>query len=1854
MEGDTGIPVNPGMLEVVFDENLNPATINTNTVQLKRGSTVVNSKVEYRPKDNRIEIFPNSVLATNVDYSIYITGGSSGIGDLAGNKMTATTTTITFTTNSEGDTTPPQIEGGNATNYKIFLDFTEPLKQGLVTDQANWSASMLNPNNFSIKYGIPSTNWSSAGTVIDLNTVNFRDENGGRTLVIEGIDLDWNTVQGMDYYIDMSASFATDLSGNLVASSSMNTMQMPINDDAMQNDGMMDFGMMGMMMAGAFPMNGMAGQQTIYFIDIPTSKSIPAGGKINIKFPVGFDVSNAIKDPWSPINNDINEWNDGVVTISSVYIATATPQTISIITGGDATQASDYLHMDISGIGNKNSEGEYYVTITTFDDNGVLLETLKTDDYGNNDIMPFYINSGGNSSLVVSVAGIQASDVDGVSDQVDVYLDSPITGPMEGVINIANDGTGSTTFSNIPEGEYMVFTEPLITLDSSDYSGNPMPEPIWIGSGINNKTVTLSKEGAGVGKATISINITGELGTDDIDIFAGSPNGFKVKTLVDAGTNPSAQLFLPDGDWMVGMGPAMPKGPMSGPPPMPDWMPPMNVYVKVSNNGLAVNEDSANPNDGTIALTVNTASKQIKGYVKDGSGNPISNAEVYAYQSMGNGMGSNTKTDTNGVFTLKIAENGNYKVGAFKPGLPYVPERSIVVKNDSGNVGTDGNLTADVYRDGGSIITIASPFEIKIKKPSYTISGSVKDASANPVPWSPVWADRADGTGHADTMTDSSGNFIIYVDNGTWNLNAYIPGVGDAETEQVVVSDNNESGVTLDPAQGVTYVNITGKVGKDTDGDFSTLEDPFEYMPIRAVEYDANGVYQGREYGSMTDSSGNYTISVPQGIYRVDIWTQEFGEMGINNINETGNNVLKEVSDDDYANNPANVNATGGNAQNYDIIVSNANLRTINLVFANAQAGQEGFLHIEGVNYDGGDGSSIQNGFHFSTRIDDLSNTNTIQLNDGDFLFFLDVPGIGSFIPDDSSNPDGRDATKDLIEVSSNRNVDFTLTDLASGAITVAGTVYDTEESGGNELGDAWVWVGNPDTGYHNGTQANSSGAYSLLVPIGSYFMGADKPGFISGEPINFDASTSTTQNFVLTPYDLTISGRLYTDANSNNQYDAGEEVPNGFVRAETTDYSQKSHSPVDGTGYFEIGVVAGEWNIYGMADGYAETSYSTSITITTTSASNKNIKLTTNSNWEQKSKKKPMTPASGGTMDDTAQDNDGKSSGTGVKLTVPPNALGNSSASGNVNANKTSAVTKTNSFDPIGDSGVNITATDNSGQAITNLNDYVDVEMVLYKADVDEGISNDEMSYTKLKTTKNAYWDSTINDWVSLTTSRNAYYKLTGDTEWKLYNNTSATSSFEAFINTLIAGTPNYIDYKLVYTSKVNHFTIFGIVNPTDLSAPSAPSGLTSSASNGSVVLNWNDNSESDLLEYQVFRGNSASFTCNDASQINSSSVTTSGYTDSTPSNDATYEYYYRVTAVDDSGNVSSCSSAVSASYTYTAPVAPSGGGGGGGGGSSLCSSVEYDEWQVCVDGVQYRNVKSKSPYGCRLTTAQQNDASRECTEAEVAETIEEETSELEIEPIMVKQPRVITMKEIDVVYLDQGGFVNRGDVNEILQVMNQERNHENELAARQLLTEKMAVKMEMLEAQIQYALTNFIAYGSPDTAKLGSGERAGVVNSFRSAFGKLPENDAEWSDVIKIANGRWPSELSTTSEAMAVDVFIKIYKRIPDRTNPNDDAAITVIAYGLRPANRNTESEASAIKIFKAIYDYHPNSATDWDIVRAIAYSGAVRQPDSDGDLIPDERELIIGTDPNNSDTDGDGFNDGEEILADHDPLN
>jgi len=276
-------------------------------------------------------------------------------------------------------------------------------------------------------------------------------------------------------------------------------------------------------------------------------------------------------------HKDINGPGTGTVVISSVS-ANATSRTVTITLGGVAAQANDFVHIEIDRIKNttKSSDGNMATGVTmgsgyqidvytkTAQASGsVTLDSLKS--------MPFFIKAAGNSADTLT-GSITFKDVAGVNTAVTlsslpVYLSSPMTGPLKTLVSFSNSATATYTFSNLPTGTYMLGTESMQTISSADYyvNINPMPQSIEIVAGANTKNIIFQAQDQTT-KPNLTVYITGIFTNESIDIFAGGPSGFAVKTVTLNGafTNaaPSTQTFyLPNiGTWMIGMGRQYPLG----------------------------------------------------------------------------------------------------------------------------------------------------------------------------------------------------------------------------------------------------------------------------------------------------------------------------------------------------------------------------------------------------------------------------------------------------------------------------------------------------------------------------------------------------------------------------------------------------------------------------------------------------------------------------------------------------------------------------------------------------------------------------------------------------------------------------------------------------------------------------------------------------------------------------------------------------------------------------------------------------------------------------------------------------------------------------------------------------------------------------------------------------------------------------------------------------------------------------------------------------------------------------------------------------------------------------------------------
>jgi hypothetical protein len=265
--------------------------------------------------------------------------------------------------------------------------------------------------------------------------------------------------------------------------------------------------------------------------------------------------------------------------------------------------------------------------------------------------------------------------------------------------------------------------------------------------------------------------------------------------------------------------------------------------------------------------------------------------------------------------------------------------------------------------------------------------------------------------------------------------------------------------------------------------------------------------------------------------------------------------------------------------------------------------------------------------------------------------------------------------------------------------------------------------------------------------------------------------------------------------------------------------------------------------------------------------------------------------------------------------------------------------------------------------------------------------------------------------------------------------------------------------------------------------------------------------------------------------------------------------------------------------------------------------SSFVYGDWTPCTNNnVSVRAVsKNENCSGGYVPATQKG-----CQTNQIIST-----STTSIPPIA---QAIITSAQVSGISTIQNivNQLSENKIDSLLSQLNELKNTVLEQATQIKYLQGLVKNVPQISSSSLVAINNFITYGvDSNTVALGAGQRAAVVNSFKAAFNKLPTTQTDLTDVVKIADGRWPSQISTSSESWAKQQFQKIYLRRADMNNANDNAAITIMAYGLQQQakNRNLKSEAAGIKTFKYVYGRTPNSAKDWNVVGAITYSGAKR---------------------------------------------
>ncbi|MFA5795536.1 MAG: carboxypeptidase regulatory-like domain-containing protein, partial [Candidatus Brocadiia bacterium] len=684
------------------------------------------------------------------------------------------------------------------------------------------------------------------------------------------------------------------------------------------------------------PTNPCASSDSHYIIRMPIQQQLSAGDKIDIVFPSGFNVTSAIIDQGSPMNNDINGPGTGTVTIRSVS-AESISRTITVTLNADTAQP-DFIQFELKGIINgpqKNisfdsatgapSDG-YYCTITTKASDGTAKE-------------------GPMNSMLFPIAGAAAGALNGnlvdnletgIAD-VTVYLDGP-----GGRKETLTGSEGYFSFTGLAPGGYFLSTQQ--SPGGGGYAGIMMPIQFFVDNSTKNVgNITLdSTSGGDVTYYDLTISVTSpgtSLAGKQVDVFAGNPSSFYVQTVTldengDAAVLNAPVLKVKAGTYMVGVGPAIPKGGMTGQPLVMDWMPPMPTKLDIQENT-------------PLTININVPEATISGTVKDGSSNGIPNAEVFAYSPTGTSMGSRAMTDSSGAFSFKVTA-GEYVVGTHAPGMPWIPEKKLVAVN-------------------GQTVTV----DFKYETLERTISGAVLDSDQRPVTKASVVAYRVDSSnistakplpGFANATTDSSGNFTLFVKpNSYWVLAGFAPDYGELPKQLVTITTSDVSGIkisvassTMGTVQGTVYCDVVNKVANATVW--------------------AEGI-NGLAYGNkaVTNSQGQYTLKLKQTSgtqkYRLHLWTPETGEIAL--------------TDDQ-----ALITVTGTLVKNFNLPKKGI----ITVDFGIQAAGFEAFIHAKSTNNKYQNGGFVKLGAGGTAQVKmnvPVEDPNTT------YNLMIAVPGIG-------------------------------------------------------------------------------------------------------------------------------------------------------------------------------------------------------------------------------------------------------------------------------------------------------------------------------------------------------------------------------------------------------------------------------------------------------------------------------------------------------------------------------------------------------------------------------------------------------------------------------------------------------------------------------------------------------------------------------------------------------------------------------------------------------------------------------------------------------------------------------------------
>ncbi|KKT72968.1 MAG: hypothetical protein UW70_C0094G0001, partial [Candidatus Peregrinibacteria bacterium GW2011_GWA2_44_7] len=881
--------------------------------------------------------FGNATMTPNTTYTLQLNGAD--VRDAANNQLDGNSDgiggdnySLSFTTGAE-DNTVPQMQWADCTALRCLIGFNIAMQNSTVMNSTNWvlknaQGQLVNLNGANFRYNFEGSGQGFSKNELEISGLNLVSA-ASYTLVAQG------GVKGLN-----KVSFGN--TGNTITLNAHGDYN-KFDDAAVMQAGGTGFYLFGggdvysanmkaFSPVSIRPFNKKELQSSAYGVNLPLTQSIPSGGKIILTFPGGFNVTNAamVATNRSSLNSDINGAGTGTLTISSVTTDNINKK-VTLVTAGGATASNDYLHLDLDGIVNGTAStvnwnggtGGYTVSAEARTALGAPLESNIVSER-------FEITAAGAGQITVNVKDSQNAGIQNAK----VHIENFETGEVKQTTDIS----GQTVFIGLNNGTYRAWVEG----PNENYSNILNIRTIELTQGNSSKTENFTLN-------SLSLTLSGTIthpgisagGNVEVELFAGSPNGWfsKVVTLENDGSTNFA-LKAGAGEYNVGIRQSL-KNEFSKTAalPTPEFFPPSEKKITLVNQSLT-----------GIDFTLGSANRTINVIVKDQNDNRLNGVGIWAYNPRGGSGGAWGQTGADGTAALKVAD-GEYTVGASKPGLPNTAEQRVEV--NAGN--SSPTLT------------------IKFSKATASIAGTITDGS-NPMQYVSVTCFSNKGFKES-SVTDSTGAYTLFVRGGlsgeTYTCEASSPQYGRLSAV---------TGVTISNFTVSTTEAITGKNFEYNSTTFRTIMGSVGQanVSVWAEEVNASGNFVSWGGGVNSDNSGNYKLYLPPNTvgnsYQIHAWSPSIGgELG----------VLK------------NIDVSAGNASNKNFTLPT--LRTLTIALTNVPSGISKVL-IDVMN------PTTNMGNNTVLKVTNGVASGTMSLGDGSYEARASIEGFGQVRPDTPNN----------------------------------------------------------------------------------------------------------------------------------------------------------------------------------------------------------------------------------------------------------------------------------------------------------------------------------------------------------------------------------------------------------------------------------------------------------------------------------------------------------------------------------------------------------------------------------------------------------------------------------------------------------------------------------------------------------------------------------------------------------------------------------------------------------------------------------------------------------------------------------